>query len=668
MQRRTFVKTSAALAALSGTAGTLLTAGCATTASAEEEAAAEIPTAAPAHRPVFKKIRIRGSNAYPVPHRPALPLDAVRARVPAGFHPGRVTLLRKGTIRTPGAMPLPCDIVLEEDVAVRMRDGTTMYTDVFRPDDKGVHPAIVGWSPYGKNIGGQQLDDIPGRAGVPRSATSGLEKFESVDPAFWVNEGYVVLNPDPRGAGYSEGDISYWGRQLAEDGCDFIEWAAKQAWCNGRVGMTGNSWLTVSQWFIAAEEPPHLAAIAPWEGFCDHYAEPGTRGGIPEPGFPEVIIKTFAGRHLIEDQPRMIAEHLLYDEYWRNMRADLKRIRIPAYVVASWTNSVHTHGSFAGFMGISSEDKWLRVNNTNEWHDFYNPKYRAELLAFFNRFLKGEANDFETSIPRVRYSLLDAGGQTERVEIPAKHWPLEGTTYEKLHLGCGGRLLAGKADEKEDTAVYDSADGSVVFRHVFEKDADVAGYIRARIWMSAPDNNDMDVEVVVMKTDEHGNALERPISPLVGARAECTGRLRASMRELDAERTTDIEPCYTYTHPQKLEPGEIVPLDIAVWPMGQHYRKGEALTVVIRGVKIVPTTFDMAFGKSVIEVPKWGITYDPNDYPVMEKLGGDVRVPAEVQAATVPTPVSMNHGRHVVHFGGRYDSWIQIPLAAAPGI
>lgn len=62
-------------------------------------------------------------------------------------------------------------------------------------------------------------------------------KFEGPDPAFWVNEGYVILNPDPRGAYKSEGHISYWGRQLAEDGYDFIEWAAQQSWPGGKVGM-----------------------------------------------------------------------------------------------------------------------------------------------------------------------------------------------------------------------------------------------------------------------------------------------------------------------------------------------------------------------------------------------------------------------------------------------
>jgi putative CocE/NonD family hydrolase len=217
------------------------------------------------------------------------------------------------------------DIILERDVALKMRDGTTIYTDVFRPATEGKNPAIVAWGPYGKQIGGQWLDDVPGRAGVPLEWVSELQKFEGPDPAFWVAQGYVVLNPDPRGAYNSEGNISYWGRQLAEDGYDFIEWAAQQSWCSGKIGMAGNSWLAVSQWFIAAERPPSLAAIAPWEGFADHFRDAGNRGGIPAPAFSEAIIQTFAGNGYIEDQPKMIAEQQLICSYWNDKIARLDR-------------------------------------------------------------------------------------------------------------------------------------------------------------------------------------------------------------------------------------------------------------------------------------------------------------------------------------------------------
>lgn len=45
--------------------------------------------------------------------------------------------------------------------------------------------------------------------------------------------------------------------------------------------MAGNSWLAMSQWFIAAERPPHLSCIAPWEGASDFYRETLCRGGVP---------------------------------------------------------------------------------------------------------------------------------------------------------------------------------------------------------------------------------------------------------------------------------------------------------------------------------------------------------------------------------------------------
>lgn len=200
-------------------------------------------------------------KAFDVPLRKALPVDAPRVRYP-GFKQ-ETLILKAGTVRREGAMPLPCDILLERDVPIKLRDGVTIYTDVFRPVNEENCPAILAWSPYGKEIGGQMLDDVPMRSGVAISATSGLEKFEGPDPAYWVAHGYAVVNPDKRGAYMSEGNLLYWGHEDALDGCDVIEWIASQKWCNGKVGMSGNSWLTVSQWFIAAEQPKHLAAIAP---------------------------------------------------------------------------------------------------------------------------------------------------------------------------------------------------------------------------------------------------------------------------------------------------------------------------------------------------------------------------------------------------------------------
>jgi putative CocE/NonD family hydrolase len=79
-------------------------------------------------------------------------------------------------------------------------------------------------------------------------ALSGLQKFEGPDPAYWVNKGYAVLNPDTRGIGNSDGDFCQWGKQFGKDGTDFIQWAAEQSWCNGKVAFCGkqNRWLPIS--------------------------------------------------------------------------------------------------------------------------------------------------------------------------------------------------------------------------------------------------------------------------------------------------------------------------------------------------------------------------------------------------------------------------------------
>lgn len=56
-----------------------------------------------------------------VPLRKALPVDAPRVRYP-GFKPEKL-VLKAGSVRREGAMPLPCDILLERDVAIKLRDG-----------------------------------------------------------------------------------------------------------------------------------------------------------------------------------------------------------------------------------------------------------------------------------------------------------------------------------------------------------------------------------------------------------------------------------------------------------------------------------------------------------------------------------------------------------------
>ena len=588
-----------------------------------------------------------------VPLRKALPVDAPRVRYP-GFNPDTL-ILKAGSVRREGAMPLPCDILLERDVPIRLRDGVTIYADVFRPVGDEACPALLAWSPYGKEIGGQMLDDVPMRSGVPLSATSGLEKFEGPDPAYWVAHGYAIVNPDKRGAYMSEGNLLYWGHEDALDGCDVIDWIASQKWSNGKVGMTGNSWLTVSQWFIAAERPEHLAAIAPWEGFCDHYRESGTRGGIPAPEFPEMIAETFASAHgMLEDQPRMIVERPFMCDYWEDKAARVENIEIPAYVVASYTNSVHTHGSFAGFRRMASKEKWLRVHNTSEWFDYYTPENVEDLRRFFDHYLKGIDNGWEQT-PRVRLSVLNPGG-TDIVGRAEEDFPLARTQYHKLYLSAADSALLTSLPADQAVSEYqsDSARHEVTYRYRMERPTEITGYMKLHLWVSAPDHDDMDLAVRVEKLSRDGQPLPDRTGNLIAA----TGLMRVSMRQLDEARSTEAEPYYTFTTEQKLKPGEIVPVEIEIWPMGLYFNEGEILQLTVGAYQ--PANAAIPFGSASISVPREGYTFMPGQPVDMITVGGNATQCADPTDVVV-SPATHNAGRHRIYTGGQYDSYLYVP-------
>lgn len=589
--------------------------------------------------------------------RKALPVEAKRVRYP-GFKQ-ETLILKVGSLRREGAKALTCDILLERDVPITLRDGVTIYADIFRPTTGEACPALLAWSPYGKEIGGQMLDDVPARSGVPLDATSGLEKFEGPDPAYWVAHGYAVVNPDKRGAYMSEGNLLYWGHEDALDGCDVIEWIANQKWCNGKIGMTGNSWLTVSQWFIAAECPKHLAAIAPWEGFCDHYRESGTRGGIPSPEFPEMIAETFSSAHgVLEDQPRMIVEKPFMCAYWEDKAAKVENITIPAYVVASYTNSVHTHGTFAGYRRMASKEKWLRVHNTNEWFDYYTPENVEDLRRFFDHYLKGIDNGWENT-PRVRLSVLNPGGK-DIVGREENEFPLARTVYQKLYLSATDHNLQTNLPQQESIDTYQStsAENKVTYRYRMDKATEITGYMKLHLWVAAPDHDDMDLSVKVEKLSKDG----QPLPDAFGNHIAATGRLRVSMRQLDESKSTEAEPYYTFTSEQKLKPGEIVPVEIEIWPIGLYFAEGEILQLTVEAYQ--PEKASIPFGSAKITIPTKGFTYMPGQQTEMMTLGGNATECANPQeVVTSPTP--HNSGRHCIYTGGKYDSYLYIPVIPA---
>jgi len=391
------------------------------------------------------------------------------------YEPG-TRVLPAGFQTRPHFKPIPIDIVFEKDTTVTLRDGTKIYVDVFRPVGNKKVPVIVAWSPYGKSGGTHPKNwNLFNLLGIDQSQFSGLGKFEGPDPAYWCAKGYAICNPDARGVFDCDGDSIMVGQKEGEDSHDLIEWLGVQDWCNGKVGMSGNSYLAISQWFAAAEQPSHLAAIAPWEGMSDVYRDLTLRGGMPDLPFPETWALAFTGKHKREDLAAEAEKYPLMNSLWESKIARLENITAPAYIVASYSNSIHTLGTFRGWRKIKSAEKWLRIHNTMEWPDYNEAASIEDLRRFFDHYLKGEDRGW-LQTPRVRYSVLDLEGH-DKVNLPATEFPPSGYKNVRYYLGGETCALTSQAPASTAAASYDAVsdrDG-VSFTIRFDAETEIVG-------------------------------------------------------------------------------------------------------------------------------------------------------------------------------------------------
>jgi predicted acyl esterase len=515
-------------------------------------------------------------------------------------------------------------MLIERDVPIVLRDGVRIYADVFRPPHGAGFPTVLTWGPYGKHFPTFEIyGRFPGCGVRPEWVDPHYTIFEGPDPTHWVAQGYAIVNVDPRGLWCSEGDATFVDARVEAHDCyDAIEWAAAQEWSNGRVGMTGVSYLTQIQWHVAALRPPHLAAINCWEGVSDHYREFFFHGGIPDTRFPPhwTIGTTFSlGR--VEDMVAMVEAHPLFDAYWETKAAPLEQIVAPAYVVASWSDhSLHTRGTFEGFKRIASEQKWLEVHGRKKWEHYHRPESVARQIAFFDHFLRDAGNDVP-DWPRVSFEVRErAYVGTFRTDTA---WPPPRTRYLPLHLDAVAGALAPEAPPHEASVRYDAGEGRATFDLAVGEPLEVVGNIKLRLWVAADGADDIDLFVAIQRFDASGEFVPFPFYAAMDDGNVALGWLRVSHRALDPQRSTPWQPWHTHRAEERLEPGEIVPVEIEIWPSGTHFHEGETLRVVVQGS-------------------------DVNKYPrpLIASLHEDTR----------------NRGEHVIWAGGRYDSHLLLPV------
>ncbi|WP_048000676.1 CocE/NonD family hydrolase [Lactiplantibacillus herbarum] len=548
-------------------------------------------------------------------------------------------LLKKGQQIAAGFKPLTVDIKMLKDVPVELRDGVTIYTDIYLPTSGEKVPTLIAWSPYGKSAGtAPRYKNLFNMLGMGNQWNSGLTKFEAPDPTYWVEHGYAVCNPDMRGIAHSEGDTTMLGSQEAEDGYDLIEWLAEQSWSNGKTALTGTSYLAFSQWFIASEMPPHLTCINPTEGLSDGYRDLAFIGGIPDENF----IDRLAVNHVSatgaqrEDLVKEMQAYPLADAaLWQDKVADASKITLPAFVIASYSNTLHTFGTFRSWRTLGSQEKWLRIHDRQEWPYYYDEANTEELRRFFDYYLLGQDNGW-LDTPKVRYTTIDFEGNNQ-TDIPATAFPPTESQNVRYYLNGPARTLQTELPETDLPVKYVAGGlpGRTSFQVTFDQDTQFVGYPKAKLFMEVEDYDDMDIFVWVQKLDQRGNVLSEFVVPNHGAALQdftqegasalrykgAWGRLRASMRHLDAQLATDEIPAYTFDRVEKLAKGEIVSLDIVLSPIGLAYQAGETLRVVVSS---------------------------------KDELGS-------VMPGT-PGCTPDNQGVHVLHTGGEFASYLQLPL------
>ncbi|MCC5858504.1 MAG: CocE/NonD family hydrolase [Ectothiorhodospiraceae bacterium] len=265
-------------------------------------------------------------------------------------------------------------VLIEKGVAVPMRDGMRLVADVYRPDGVGQYPTIIQRTPYSKEytpIVNYALD-------VLRAA----------------NAGYAVIVQDTRGRFASEGSFTPFQDEAA-DGADTVDWAARQPWSNGRVGMAGGSYVGATQWLAATQAPTALRAIAPMVTPDQYYDGWVYRGGAFQLGFNlhwtlsalatgELQRRLAAGEAERAELRRLITAvdnnqalyrrlplrglpelgalapyydtwlaHPNYDDFWRATapREHYSRITVPGLNIGGWYD-LFLQGTLANYVGM----------------------------------------------------------------------------------------------------------------------------------------------------------------------------------------------------------------------------------------------------------------------------------------------------------------------------
>jgi hypothetical protein len=529
-------------------------------------------------------------------------------------------------------------IIKLTDVKIPLRDGSHVCADVFRPAGDGQYPVVMNQGFYGKSFDhgvicseadAARKEELEDRFFTGNPDGLQYENHESVDSSVWVPNGYVCVRVDARGVGNSPGLQAPLSVQQAEDYYDAIEWAGTQPWSNGNVGLWGMSYLAITQHTVASLQPPHLKAMIALGTDSDLYNEALYGGGLFGEGFWTWWRKAMTGHNFCgKRQETDWLDQMLatpFDDpaaYGARgsifMRPEIEKATAPVWIVGPQTGVViHQLGSSETFIrstGVQAK----KFDFVDAWFPHsYQESTIAEHTRFFDHWLKGEDNGAMDGAP-VRVQVRTGNGAHYVLE--ETEWPLPRTAYRRWYLdaapsdwpGDGRRhdflRISENVPSSEASAPYDAqldigqpspspagfvggtprwSTGVSFVSDPLPEDIVLAGYMKAGLWVSST-SSDLDVFVSLRVLDDQDReiryeSLVPPIDP-TNIHPVGHGLLKVSHRALDDARSTEYWPVHTHAKAdyQPLEDGEIVAVEVGLYPSSALIRQGSRLRIDIQ--------------------------------------------------------------------------------------
>jgi uncharacterized protein len=497
------------------------------------------------------------------------------------------------------------EIIAEKNVKITMSDGIKIDADIFRPDSKGKFPVLFGIAPFDKDIQSDHVWPAPTRSRRIRGSPDAC--LEAANTDFFVKRGYVSIIGSVRGAGESEGVYQYLSKRELQDTYEIIEWAAKQPWCNGNVGMMGLGYYGAHQPLVAQMQPPHLKAMAPIGTFWDSYRHFWWPGGVLQKGFlrwlvslvnfdlhdeksaleeevgekkyKDILAKALADKdialapEIIEalKNPTTVGNVNYLDlllqpvmsKFWeeRGSELDFSKIKTPAYFgVASHRPSVMYY-----WPDFKMPKKMLFFPPSYLDRPFY--QFTWELLRWFDYWLKG----IDTGImdePAVKCFVRETG----EWKI-SDDFPIPGTRWMPFNLHENQSLCEIEPWPEGNSLSFDDNPtnrGCIKYYSApMVENMEVIGPIVLNLYASCR-GTDMILRGSVWDVDPEGK------ETLLNS-----GWLRASHRELDKKKSREWLPVHTHKNLKPVVPGKVYEFNIDIWPISNLFKVGHRVLLKI---------------------------------------------------------------------------------------